>query len=573
MSAAAAPDWVAVVVRDVVLATAAVIGGVALLRPLVARSGSVPAATRAIRVLTRTAAFVGGTTLVLFAVTGHAVLWLAVPQALFMIGVTFTLGRPALAVASGLVLTLLTAFDAVVVAGHTGWDIAAGTVHTVAAAVWLGATATVATARRGTRYPTLRRLAPAAVTGGILIVLTGIAQAWMDGLRPDATAFGSTFGKVLLLKTALLGIAAVIGVLAHRRRWARSASKVSAVALAGALAAGSTLIAISPPPAAPVPGVPLLRSVPVSASQQLPVLVVPQRPGWNLVHVDSTDVAVGTDRGHLTPVAARPGTTGGWALVELPPGSSKIWIQHGETPTSLHVDTGHGPPATPDIAGPDGPECASAALGALAAGADTPLASCPGDRLANQDARSLAAVVAFIADRGGHTITLVGDSSPRSLAATEVVRDAAAAHHLAIAPRPQADSALLVVSGWTEANTTLLGVLHSQVPSLGAYLAPWLANSRMLAYGSGAVVALRFDPRSPQPLQYATTLRRIAGNDESASAAGYRGWLVAKGASDTGPTSLYAGSLISWLPANLAMPISGGWIENGIIAKITQPLD
>lgn len=575
-AAAASVNWGAVVVRCVVLVTTALVGGVALLRPFTGP------ATPARRSLITLAAFAAAAGALASVSLNQVPLWLAATQAACTVAVPFTLRRSRPAVVGGLVLTVGLAIEAV--AGRGGFAYAAGIAHAVAASVWVGAVAAVATEEAGNRRTLLRRLTPIAVVAGVLVAATGVVQAWLDGLRVDSTTFGSTFGQVVLIKAVLLVGVAVLGLLAYRAAarehgtgpragWPVRLTRISAVGLAGALLAGGALAAIELPPAPPVPGAPLLRSVAL-ADQVIPIAVVPQRPGLNLVHVGGTDVTVGVDRQHLVPATPRPGSTGGWSLLALPVGPSTLWVQQGGRLASLRVDTGQGGAQVASIAGPDGPECASAVLGSLAAGKDTMPQSCPADRLTEADGSSLRALVGFLAGRGIHTLTLAQDSSPRSVAASDVVRAAAARHQVEIAPAPQPDSALVVLAGWSAADPTLQGVARGEIPGVGTYLAPWLANGQLLAYSSGAVIALRFDPHEPQPLRYLHDVHaRVAG--ETASAAGYEGWLAAQGDSATGHTNLYAAATVSFLPAELghAHGSQGGWLPGGSITKVTPPID
>jgi hypothetical protein len=568
----------AAVVRCLVLVAGALVGGVALLRPL---TGPVNTATRRVVVVAAGVAVAG---ILELASSGRASWWLAAVQAVATLVVPFTLGRPVVAAVGGVLLTVTLAVEAVV---GQGWvELVTGIAHTASASVWVAAAAIVAVAAAGTRATLLRRLTPVAVCAGILVAATGVVHAWLDGLRVDPTTAESGFARVVGLKAALCVGVAVAGLLAYRRLVrgqgagrgvappsTLAALRISAIGLAGALVAGAALAAFDIPPAPPVPGAPLLRSV-GAADARLPVIVVPQRPGWNLVHVGSTDAAVGVDRGHLVPATPRPGGAGGWALVRLPAGKSRLWIQRAGRVASLRIDTGRQAASVDSITGPDGPECVSAVLGALVGGHGTMPDACPADRLTDPDAASLNALVKYLAGRGIATIAVLDDPSPRSRAAAQVVRAAAARHQVAVAPAPRPDSAVIVVSGWSAGDAAVRGVARGEVPGAGTYLAPWLANARLLAYGSGAVVALRYDPRDPQPLRYARALRdRIGG--ETATAAGYEAWRAATDTASTGRTHLYAAATISVLPAQFAHDhgARGGWLPGGTITKVTPPLD
>ncbi|GII25906.1 hypothetical protein [Planosporangium mesophilum] len=590
--------WDATVVRCLILVAGALVGGLGLLRPL---TGPVNAATRRIAGV---AAVVAAAGLLQMASSGRASWWVAGAQALVLPAVAAVLGRPVVAAVGGLVVTGTLAVEAVPAGG---WVVlAVGVAHAAAGSVWVAAATAVAAADPGTRAALLRRLAPVAVGAAVLVAATGAAQARLDGLRPDATTVESAYGRVVALKAVLLAGAAGLGLLAHRRLVRRRPAHrrvpgglpgASALGLAGALVAGAALAAVEAPPAPPVPGVPLLRSV-ATGTTRLPVVVVPQRPGWNLVHVGAVDAAVGVDRSAPVPATPRPGVTGGWAAVRLPVGKSRLWVRQGGRLASLRLDTGRTGTGrtgtgrtgtgrtgtavpTDGITGPDGPECVSAVLGYLAAGQDRTPDTCPADRLADRDAASLRALVAFLAGRGVRTVTVLDDPSPRSRTAAGVVRDAAALHGVELTPAPRPDSTVVVVSGWSAGDATVRGVARGEVPGAGTYLAPWLANARLLGYGSGAVVALRYDPRDPLPLRYAKALRdAFAG--EPATAAGYENWLEAAGATAGpaagaaagGPVHLYAAATVSYLPAQFAHDhgVRGGWLPGGAITKVTPPL-
>jgi hypothetical protein len=240
----------------------------------------------------------------------------------------------------------------------------------------------------------------------------------------------------------------------------------------------------------------------------------------------------------------------------------------------MRIDAGGTAGPTESVTGPDGPECVSAVLGRLAAGRDTMPATCPADRLADRDAASLTALVKYLAGRGIRAVTVRDDPAPRSRAAAQVVRAAAAGQQLIVTPVPQADSAVIVVSGWSAAEATLRGVSRGEVPGVGTYLAPWLANAGLLVHGPGAVVALRYDPRDPQPLRYARVLRDRFGG-EPATAAGYEAWLAGPDAAFPGRTHLYAAAMVSYLPPEFAHDHGsrGGWLPGGTITKVTPPLE
>ncbi|MET8756119.1 hypothetical protein ABZW32_39415, partial [Streptomyces sp. NPDC004667] len=136
-------------------------------------------------------------------------------------------------------------------------------------------------------------------------------------------------GLVLLLRTRLL-----------RRR--TTASAYFAAAVACAVAAGLWVPggpAGSGGPARPVAGGPLLGSLGLGA-RQVPVLVVPNRPGYNLVAVGADGASAGTGRDRLVKGERRPGSTLTWVPVELPAGPARVWVSAGGALAPLAVDTG-----------------------------------------------------------------------------------------------------------------------------------------------------------------------------------------------------------------------------------------
>jgi putative copper export protein len=565
--AVAGAEWGPVALRALVVLTSATLAGLALLRPVIG-----PPRPVVHRVLLGTAAVAAAGTLLSVPVHG-AVATLAALQAALVAGTALLLPRPRAAVACGTVLAAVLAYETVSGSGVAAR--AAGAAHTVAAAIWLGTAAAVALAERGTRSRMLRRLAPWVLGAGAVVVVTGLAGVWLDGLRPDAASTGSAFGRVVLAKALLVVVAVAAGVTVRRRRATRRASRLGLTALAAAVVAGSALAVLPVPPAPPVAGVPLLRTVALG-DETVPVAVVPQRPGRNLVHVGAHGthaLSVGTDPAGLLPVTARPGTRGGWAVVSLPAGASRLWVGHDDTATALRVDTGGTPsPVDAALAGPDGAECASAALGALVAGSAPAVTSCPADRLTGEDAAVLRQTVDFLAARAVRSLGLVADSSPRARAAAALVRATAAAHRVAVAAGPAPSGVQVVVAGWERADAMLRRLLTGATPVGGVYLAPWLATGGLLQYSSGAVVALRFDPHGWPARQYVAALD-TALPGEAPSASGFAAWRTARHERPGGPTLLYAAAQVSYLPAELGHGhTGGGWVVGGRLTAVTAPL-
>ncbi|HET9257589.1 MAG TPA: hypothetical protein VFO16_20640 [Pseudonocardiaceae bacterium] len=562
--------WAPAVLRCVVLVASAAVCGVGLLRPV---AGQPSRLTRGVTLVAGLLAAV--VLLVSMAVTGAAP-GLSMAQAVLTVLVPLLLAHELVAV-TALVLTGLISYEAC--AGHAGTELAAGVLHVAAGSVWLGAVVLLATAGRDVCEPGAthgrswlsRRLTPWALAAAALVAVTGISQAWADGLRPDAVTVGSTFGQVVTLKALLFLVVGATGI-AMSRRQAWRLAPVEANGLTAALAAGALLAAIPAPPLPGVPSVALLRTVTLSGAP-LPMTVVPQRPGWNLVHAagpPGSTVAVGLDRAHLTRMAPRPGTTGGWALVHLPPGHSTLWVERGGAVDALRLNTADGQ-RDPRITGPDGPECASAALGALLANPAAAPGRCPADALSTADGVALRELVGFLARRHVRALDLVGDGSPRSAQASAAVRAAAVASGVAIGPGRDPNLPRIVVGGWPTAELVLQESARGAPQAV--YLAPWLATAALLAHSTGAVVALGFDPREAPPHDYLAALR-AAVPGESCTPAGYTAWLAARGMVSSAPTRLYASARISLLPAELDHHHSdtASWVPGGALIPVTAPL-
>jgi hypothetical protein len=318
-------------------------------------------------------------------------------------------------------------------------------------------------------------------------------------------------------------------------------------------------------------GVPLLTAAHTPAGL-LPVLVTPGRPGSNLVYVGGSGaVPVGTDPGQARAAAERPGADGHWAVIELPPGTSKLWVSGAP----VDVDTGHGSPSGPAFTGPDGSECASAALGAVLAGSPRAVTACPADALTPADADSLRALVKQLAGRGVPEVGVAGDDSTRSVAAVTVLRDAAREAGVPITSTPARDGALIVVSGWAAATSTLREVATRQLTevlySTGTYLAPWLLSAPVLRSTNGTVLALRFDPRDESAVRYQLAVEALHGPAPTAS--GYQAWLTAQARSESGATRLYAASAVAFMPEEFAHHThEAGWLPGGTIVPVTGPL-
>jgi hypothetical protein len=243
------------------------------------------------------------------------------------------------------------------------------------------------------------------------------------------------------------------------------------------------------------------------------------------------------------------------------------------------VDTGTGV-GGPDLRGPDGPECASAALGLALSQSAARLTACPAARLDSADAAALHGIVRFIANREIRAISVVADASPRGRAARALIAADAASYGMTVG-EPASSRPMVIVSGWSPALAAVRDVASGRSMAQGTYLAPWLFNTAILGPPAGQLIPLRFDPAATPALGYLTALSTWFP-DEAPSSDGYLAWSGASG----GTLRLYAAAEISG--ANMGgmpgMPGSGdqmtmpgtlaigenGWLPDGSIIPVTR---
>ncbi|GII76179.1 hypothetical protein Sru01_11610 [Sphaerisporangium rufum] len=273
-------------------------------------------------------------------------------------------------------------------------------------------------------------------------------------------------------------------------------------------------------------------------------------------------------------------------------------------------------PATGRRGGADAAECASAELGALAAGGRAP-AGCPADRLAAPDAAALRSIVRFLAGRGERAVALAADGSPRGAAAAAEVRAAAARARITVtapdtAPGTAAGAApgsasvtapgstagappgtasgstagavpgsasgaapgtasgavrrpLIVVGGWTAAGEAVRAVAAGRLVAQGTYLAPWLLAAPLLAPSAGQLIPLRYAPGDAGPAAYLAALAELRPG-EPATSSGYAAWRRARGEVRTGPATLYAAARL-YVPGSGGLAVPGAGAAGGAAAQ------
>ncbi|MFD1150799.1 DUF6239 family natural product biosynthesis protein, partial [Saccharothrix hoggarensis] len=292
-------------------------------------------------------------------------------------------------------------------------------------------------------------------------------------------------------------------------------TRVLGAGLALALLGGLAQVLLAGHLATPEPGRPLL-----TRAGAMPLLVVPHRPGWNLVHVPDEPVLVGNAASALVPATSRPAASGRWALVWLEEGRGTLWLDHAGERRTVPVDTGRDPWTGPDVRGADGPEYASAVLGAVLTGRaeDVPW---PGERLSDADAASVRELVRSLA---GREVALATDTSARSTAAADVARREAAGVGVSITPHA---TETVVLTGWSAA------AAHDGP----AHLAPWLLTPDLLDRPTTRTVPLGHDPTTPAAQRYLAALAD-AFPGEAPSQPGLTAWLTGRGEPTDGPPTL-----------------------------------
>lgn len=384
----------------------------------------------------------------------------------------------------------------------------------------------------------------------------------------------------LIVVALVLGAGGAVGPLVLRAA-RRNKTAVSAYAVVIALCAALLGVAVtSTLSRAAVEGAPVIRAL-MLGGEKVPVVVVPGRPGYNLVGISAVPAFAGSGRNSLTPGRTAAGGAQTWVGVDLPPGLSDLWVSTGDQAVSLAIDTGDGagdPAAAAALRGPDGPECASAAVGAVLAGSATAPDHCPADALAPQDAAALRAMVGYLAARGDHRIALAADDSPRGEAAAVQVRATAKKFAMAVTGPGRERVPLVVVAGWTGADAAVQSVSKGTIAAEGTYLAPWLLYTPLLSPSAGQVIALSYAPQNAAAAQYLAAIdQRFAG--AIPSSAGYAAWQRARGGgsgagADEGRVRLYCAAVI-YIPG-----VSGhdhgraqaSWLPDGMITAITGPL-
>ncbi|SFN77313.1 hypothetical protein SAMN05216207_102113 [Pseudonocardia ammonioxydans] len=472
--------------------------------------------------------------------------------------------------------------------------------------------------------PGTGRVRVLAVVAGTAATGAGLAQLLLTGPFSVIDLVGTGYGRSALVAVAGPALATVLVVAERavtgrgghatgraRARGTRDRFRATAgVAAVAGVAAASVLAALPPPAAAAEPGQLLARTVDLG-SGALTLVVSPMRPGPNLVQLTDPGVVVpaetgaavstaaapmpghgGPDAGPTAPltvrvgdrdvpVTGRAGAPGGWALVDLPAGTDSLSVHAGGASRTVPVDVGTERTTPAGATGADGPECASAVLGAVvAAGPGSgDVTDCPSESLRPGDEQALRETVRALGARGIPGIAIAADASPRSRAAAEAVRAEAAAAGVPVRPRAGADGGLVVVSGWQDAarvaRETAYAANTEPTALGGTYLAPWLLTGGVLGSAQSAVLPLPFGPQEPLPQRYVRALAlTVPGSAPSTS--GLLAWADAAGEQVEQPYGWHGAAPVSVPmsvepgdgPGHHGGPNTAAWFPGGAVAAI-----
>lgn len=626
--AAPHPTPAVTAVRLFVVGAGVVVAGTGLCRVLV----PISAVTKATRRALWAAASVAAVAAAVAGLLGQASPPLAAVQVILTLAVVA--GLASVPVVAPVALGLLVLVAVELSGTSTGLAAAFEVTYACGAALLGGSSMLAAT---GAAQDTDSRIGRAAAVGvnrvavgaGVLATGAGAAQLVVSGPYTTIDMFRTDAGLATLAALVLPLAATATWLLASRSVTSETAvartrpagagvsvpvaGRIAVVGVVIAVAAFSVLALLPPPAAAPQAGRPLLRPVNLSG-HELSLLVSPALPGPNLVRLSGVPATPTTmpatapmagmagmaappdpaipaalsisAGGRAVTVTVRPGASGGWAVLDIPAGTGRLTVSQAGASAAVPVDVGSQTGTAEQqamqaaLTGPDGPECADAVIGGLLADNTAALpTTCPSQRLDPGDGESLRVVVNSLADRGIRSLALAQDSSPRSAAAAAVVRSQAARRQVTVSDVPDADGAVIVVSGWAAAVDALHEVTRrsATAPTAvgGTYLAPWLLTGNVINNISSSVLALRYNPEEVGPRQYAATLASVFP-DSVPSDAGYTAWQRATRAVADHRVTLYGAAPVN-VPMGGAMDMEmgggpGEWYPGGSIVPISQAL-
>ncbi|HET6793955.1 MAG TPA: CopD family protein, partial [Acidimicrobiales bacterium] len=464
---------------------------------------------------------------------------------------------------------------------------AVSAVHFVAGALWVGVVAHVALlSGRGMVRRRAAALHRPAVALSAVVVASGLWNSRIHITRlADLT--GSGYGRMLLLKAALVGAVAGLGWLAHRRLSDRQhrvgrALRAEAGVMAGVLGATAGLLFV-PLPAAASAG-PTLGSA-SAGGDVLTALDVPAGPvaGRQLVFVGMTATVTG--------LSLRPaGSARSYALEPLGAGRWGASVPGGTPMRNLVAHAAGRPPVTIALRPVDPAASYTGSLSADAGTADRVLARAAALSLG---VRSLVAgageggqqqamrwgrlVASALARRGAKEVGVLTSLLPESEAfAAGLVAGARAAGVTVITNPPAAaltrTDALVLAGGPDQAVAALRAEQKVRSDPLGVVMAPWLLQPEVLDQGTdgGASVELAstLDPNSGVAVGYLRALASVAPGF-APSGDGLWAFASALGPDSTGTAGglhLYAVTAVQFLPSYIEAGHNhgpGGWFSVG----------
>ena len=440
--------------------------------------------------------------------------------------------------------------------------------HLVTAAIWAGGVfhlAILSLTQDGRRrlVGAIRRLAPWAVSSAAALVASGYLL-----LRSDRVGLGSLgdsgFGRVVLVKIALLAIAAVLG-LGHRVR-------LQAGALAGAVGLAGVLVTTgAPAPLLQMAG-PGLAVVRIPAAPPEALLVTAERRGVGVVRVLSSESLRLVDE--ATGQARQVGP-GGVARVVLRSGVATLGLTSGLSTVRVSVRAGSPvePPADGAVTADRdgwldyqlgrvlGVASGGTATSTSAAGCAAPSALRQGAALGTTLRRQHATRVAVLSDR-----------SPRAAALSRGL-DRAGVQRVSLRHTHTA----LVATDAARARAQIARMADK--PRIRAvYLAPWLLDGRVLSLLATTrlpplLVASGVDAMSPLADHYRAALASVA-DGVLPSVAGLVGYADAVAPSDACAQDLtvYSASPVGFLPGVLDVGHDHGsddsWFAGGTLVPV-----
>lgn len=439
-------------------------------------------------------------------------------------------------------------------------------IHLVAAAIWVGGVAHLAvfgTTRSGRAQlgEAVRRFSKYAVGATLGLVGTGVLLLLVHHIGLDDLV-SSTFGNLVVVKTALLALAAALG-LAHRTGWPwpaiaarRELLRVEAGVLASVLAFAALLTETALPQQALAFAGPGIAAVSLGGGQSVDLFVV-RDGGTAVVRLLSDWPVQLIDQTTGVPQQLAPGQS---THVHLRSGVAALQLTSGDDERTVDVA------AAVPVAG----ESLDYQLGraiALGGGGHPTSVAC-GDPNLGADGFAFARALRA---RNTDALAVVTDASPASSELLDGLTQGGVRFD-------QHARSVLVATSAPRASAVLTR-LASRPSIESVYLAPWLLDSRVLSVLSTLqlppiTVATTADVMSPLADRYRAALSFVA-DGVGPSVDGLRGYeSVAAPRLPQRSLALYAAAPIGFLPGVLDVGhdhgAQGGWFSSGTLVPVTE---